>query len=405
MLRLLRDAKLRLNYVTIHEAVRQSDAPALARHLVLNTDVNVHDKWGMTPLHIASEKGNARLVRILLGMGADPTLCTTSEPGWIPPLVVATSHGHFECLDSLVNAGALVNAEDRWGNTAVLKACSGGHYDCVSSLLRFGADPTTPNHFGATCLHACASLGFHDILTSLLNSGCYDVTSEEVQSALITAASRGFHQCVETLLKAGCSPNRKGSHEEEPQTLFFALTYCAGDDEEEPDEGERMERKTDATKCVHLLINAGSRITTHCLELLSEVMCQNEGKYFDTAIEVLSSMSLNLNQGNRSSLEYNAIAKLLNQLPSLGDDQQCKLIDTSFKLGFKADGEILNSLQDKINERNFLSLKEFSEAKPLSLQDLSRLAIRSMLKPNVATAVQSLPLPVMLKKSSLTPKN
>ena len=397
MLRLLRNAKLHLNSVTIHEAVRRSDAPALARHLVLNTDVNVHDKWGMTPLHIAAEKGDARLIQILLGMGADPTLCTTSESGWIPPLVVAASHGHLECLGLLVNARALVNAKDRWGNTGILKACSDGHSDCVLSLLKFGADPTTPNHFGATCLHTCASLGLHDILTSLLKSGYYDVTSEEVQSALITGASMGFHQCAGTLLKAGCSPNGKGSHEEEPRALFFALTFCAGDYEEEPHEGEKMEKKTDATKCVRLLIIAGARITTPCLELLSEVMCQNEGKYFDIAVEVLSSTPLNLNHGSRSSVEYNAIAKVLNQLPSLGDDQQCKLIDTSFKLGFKADEEILNSLQGQINECNFLSLKEFSEAKPLSLQDLSCLAIRSMLKPNVATAVQSLSLPVMLK--------
>ena len=395
---ILLNAKLHLNNVTIHEAVRQSDAPALARHLVINTDVNIHDKWGMTPLHIAAEKGDARLVQILFGMGADPTLCTTSESGWIPPLVVAASHGHSECLGLLVDAGALVNAEDRWGNTAILKACSGGHSDCVSSLLRFGADPTIPNHWGATCIHTCATLGFHDILTSLLTLGYYDVTSEEVQSALITAASKGFHKCVDTFLRAGCSPNGKGSQEEEPQALFFALTCCAGDDEEESDEEERTDRKTDAAKCVQLLINAGARISTHCLELLSEVICQNERKYFDTAIEVLSSMTLNLNQGSRSSLEYNAIAKLLNQLPNLSDDQQCRLIATCLKLGFKADEEILNSLQGQINECNFLSLKQFnSAAKPLSLQDLSRLAIRSMLKPNVTFAGQSLPLPVMLK--------
>ena len=395
---LLRNAKLHLKNVTIHEAVRQSDAPALARHLVLNTVVNVHDKWGMTPLHISAEKGDARLLQILFGMGADPTLCTTPESGCMPPLMMAASHGHLECLSLLVDAGALVNAEDRWGNTAILKACSGGHSDCVSSLLKFGADPTIPNHWGATCIHTSATLGFNDILTSLLMSGYYDVTSEEVQSALITAASKGFHRCIDTLLRAGCSPNGKGGQEEEPQALFFGLTCCAGDDEEESDEEESMEKKTDAAKCVRLLINAGSRITTHCLEILSEVMCQNERKYFDTAIEVLTSLTLNMNQGSRSSLQYNAIAKLLNQLPSLGDNQQCKLIDTSFKLGLKADEEILNSLQGQINECNFLSLKEFNPAsKPLSLQDLSRLSIRSLLKPNVTFTLQSLPLPVMLK--------
>ena len=227
----LRNARFQVRNISIHEAIRRSEAPSLARHLVAKSEVNIHDKWGLTPLHIATEKGDARLVQILLGMGADPEFCSSIQSGWIPPILVAASHGHLESLDLLLEAGAPVDATDRWGNTAILKACSGTHFDCVSSLVRRDADPTIPNHWSATCLNTSAILGFSDILSTLLASGHFDVTSTDVQSALATAAAKAYHKCVEVLLNSGCPPNMKNNGEV-PEALFLALACCAGDEEE-----------------------------------------------------------------------------------------------------------------------------------------------------------------------------
>ena len=395
----LGNARLHLRNISIHEAIRRSDARALARHLVANTETNIHDKWGLTPLHIAAEKGDARLVQILLGMKADPGLCSTIESGWIPPLMVAASHGHLEILDLLLEAGAPVDATDRWGNTAILKACSGGHFDCVAKLLKKEADPTIANHWIATCLETCASLGFSDILSFLLSFGHFDATSNIVQSALTTAASKGYHQCVEVLLNFGCPPSMKNCCEV-PEALFLALTCCAGDVDEDDNEGTEegvVENKKDAARCVTLLINAGARVTTTCLDLLHEVMCQNEGKYLDTTIEVLSATTLKFNRRSRFSVEYNAISQLILQLGGLSDEKQNDLINAVLKLDYKPTAEILTAIQDSISESNFAMLKE-SGKEPATLQNLSKLFIRSILKPNVIFAAQSLPLPVMMKK-------
>lgn len=42
--------------------------------LTMKADVNCKNKSGRTPLHIAAQKGNAELVKILLSFGANKTI-------------------------------------------------------------------------------------------------------------------------------------------------------------------------------------------------------------------------------------------------------------------------------------------------------------------------------------------
>lgn len=392
---------------TIHDAVRHADADALARHLVFNTNVNAHDRWGLTPLYIAAEKGDVRLVRILLGMGADPGLSSTVESGCVPPLVVAATHGHTECLNLLLASGAPIHASDRWGNTALLKACSSGHSQCVQDLLTKGADPAIPNHWNSTCLEASASQGFAEILTFLMSSDKFDVRSREVRSALITAASRGRLDCVEALLNAGCSPDNDCAEswfpcdEQQPGALFFALACCAADNDDttEEDEGDLTDLRVrkDPAKCVTALIRGGAEVCAMCLELLPDVVCQNEGKYLHTAIEVLLAANRNLANGLHTR-ERNAMKNILLQLDTVPETNHCEVIDAVLKLGYKPSGEIIQHLEHYTSEENVQSLQD-ATAEPGSLFNLSRLVVRSTLRPNVTFATKSLPLPTRLMQT------
>lgn len=75
-------------------------------------DVNAATTWGVTPMHLAAEKGNDYLVTALLLSGAD------------------------------------VHREDVAGNTAVHFAARGGHMDVVKSLLEAGASAQACNKDG-----------------------------------------------------------------------------------------------------------------------------------------------------------------------------------------------------------------------------------------------------------------
>ena len=387
--------------VTIHEAVRRSDGAALARHLVLNTDVNARDQWGFTALHLATEKGDARLVQILLGMGAYPEMCSTLASGCLPPLVMAATYGYADCLALILSAGVPVNASDRWGNTALLKACSGGHLECTDILLQNGADPTIPNDWGATCLHACVSLGFHDIMTSLLSSRHYDVTADETQSALTTAASKGYHQCVQVLLRAGCPPGgeMRNTEPQTPQALFCALAFCASDNYDNED-NEHFGEKINGAKCVTLLLESGAEVTTMCLELLPEVATQNEGSHVTTVTGVLSAAKLDLSKAERDSIESKVMEQLLLQLDCIpGQKRPPELIDAILNLGYRPPMSVISHLQaqEGMVDRDLLLALQEARVQPSSLQLLCSLAVRSTLQRNVTFATQFLPLPNALK--------
>ena len=64
-------------------------------------------------------------------------------------IISAAQHGHQECIESLVQAGADVNATDHFGNTALKNAVQNEHLDCVNSLIKAGANVNTASLFAA----------------------------------------------------------------------------------------------------------------------------------------------------------------------------------------------------------------------------------------------------------------
>eukprot|EP01064_Diplonema_japonicum_P035207 TRINITY_DN7552_c0_g2_i1.p1 TRINITY_DN7552_c0_g2~~TRINITY_DN7552_c0_g2_i1.p1 ORF type:complete len:259 (+),score=42.35 TRINITY_DN7552_c0_g2_i1:57-833(+) len=100
----------------------------------LGADVNADrcvDK--STSLHIAVKHNKAELVKVLLSNGADVRLCDNKLRA---PLHYAPS---YEIAKLLVDAGAVIDAKDYSGRTALLSTIE---EDVVEYLLSQGADPT-----------------------------------------------------------------------------------------------------------------------------------------------------------------------------------------------------------------------------------------------------------------------
>ncbi|KAF4605123.1 hypothetical protein EYR40_003906 [Pleurotus pulmonarius] len=85
---------------TIHGFAVSNDVEALKTLLWIqpDIDVNQHDEYGFTPLHLAADRGNKDVVRLLLASGADRTVKDQDE---FTALELAEVAGHNEIVDIL----------------------------------------------------------------------------------------------------------------------------------------------------------------------------------------------------------------------------------------------------------------------------------------------------------------
>ncbi|XP_055995755.1 uncharacterized protein LOC125671725 [Ostrea edulis] len=109
------------------------------------SDVNLQNEQGNTPLITACEGGHASVVEELLKAGADVSL--ENDMG-IVPLVSACERGHVIVVKKLIKAGVDVNLHGKFEKTPLIAACDGGHVSMVQKLVKAGADVNLQVYWG-----------------------------------------------------------------------------------------------------------------------------------------------------------------------------------------------------------------------------------------------------------------
>ncbi|KAK3939630.1 ankyrin repeat-containing domain protein [Diplogelasinospora grovesii] len=149
----------------MHRAVRRGNSDALDELLKnRQADVNVCDKFKLTPmhtacqldnnaemgveamvsskdregktlLHLASENGMDEVVADILARVNEPAVIDAKDGSGLRPLHLASKKGHTGVVRHLITAGPVVYGTDKDRNMAIHMAAEAGHLDIVEALL------------------------------------------------------------------------------------------------------------------------------------------------------------------------------------------------------------------------------------------------------------------------------
>lgn len=144
-------------------ATDRGDASVVKTLLAYGADVNARDDYGRTPLSIASRRDRLGVVRTLLAGGADVNAPDSrAEPphnAGMTPLHWAAARGYKGVLELLLASKAAVDARDHQGFTPLhtaLDSCPENVEEVVKLLLSAGSDINATTDIGFTPLRVAA---------------------------------------------------------------------------------------------------------------------------------------------------------------------------------------------------------------------------------------------------------
>jgi len=121
-----------------HQAAERGDPGALEKLLAADaTLVNVKDKDGRTPLHVAAQAGHKPVVELLVARGAD---LNARDEDSRTPLHLAAAEGHKDVVEFLLDKGADVDVKDKAAWTPVHWAAYRTHKEVVALLIARGPE-------------------------------------------------------------------------------------------------------------------------------------------------------------------------------------------------------------------------------------------------------------------------
>ncbi len=121
----------------LSESPEAPDLGEIRRLIKAGADVNVRNKFGVTPLIMALQNGHAVVVKLLLAAEADVNAALKTNG--VTPLFMASLQGHSKVVKLLLAAGADVNAKTNRGDTPLSIAKMRGHTRVVKFLKEHGA--------------------------------------------------------------------------------------------------------------------------------------------------------------------------------------------------------------------------------------------------------------------------
>lgn len=171
----------------------------------MKCDLNLRNSSNSTLLHIACSKGSVSMVRWLVLMGADVTVCDQS--GQTPLHLLAIEHvdtfsRHFlEIIDPIPRADVDIKNTNQC--TLLHAVCASASLTGATLLLNRGANVKAVSRHQKNVLHFAAAHGSVQLVEYLMNQGVSisDIDSDG-NNSLMYACETGNHEVVAAILKA-----------------------------------------------------------------------------------------------------------------------------------------------------------------------------------------------------------
>jgi len=199
----------------LHDAVRAGDLERVKVLLEQGVEPHLRDLADETPLGLAAERGQLRMVELLLDGGAE-----ADDPG---PIDLATFNGHVDVVELLLSRAPEIYESGWWPGALLHNAAWGGHLEVMELLLSAGVDVDARAWYQMTALHWAAWAGQRKAVEFLLEHGA-DVNAKSHdwmpggQTPLWFARTRRQREVFAPLLRAG---GTDGLDYNEPDVLFM----------------------------------------------------------------------------------------------------------------------------------------------------------------------------------------
>ncbi len=186
----------------LHDAVRAGDLGRAKVLLEQGIEPHLRDLDDETPLGIAAERGQLRVVELLLDGGAE-----AEDPG---PIHRAAANGHADVVKLLLSRAPDMSGRDWWPGTLLQVAAWGGHLDVMELLLSTGVNIDGRDAQGFAPLVWAAWAGKRESVEFLLERGAdVNAKSRDMYGAdhtpLCFALCRGHRDVFEPLLGRGAT--------------------------------------------------------------------------------------------------------------------------------------------------------------------------------------------------------
>ncbi len=230
------DGMTALHWAALHDDVETARLLSLAR-------VGATNRFGVTPLTLACQRGSEGMVALLLERGADPN---TTLRGGETVLMTAARTGRVGPVRALIARGAKVNARERRGQTALMWAAAEGNTEVVQCLIESGSElnATLPDS-GFNAMFFAVRAGRAEVVRALLKAGV-DVNAVMMgrklggkgpakgTSALILAVENGHFELALELVRAGADPNDQRSGHTPLHVMSWVRKPNRGEDDGTP---------------------------------------------------------------------------------------------------------------------------------------------------------------------------
>ena len=180
----------------------------ICQNLTFDDAIRFRDALGLPSLKCSIAVIDSQTQKKIILPGVNPVTIDTYELikkyGLDLALIIAAQKGQDLIVQTLLKAGANVEAVSDNGLTASMWASVNGHNSVVQTLLKAGANVETVDRFGWTALMHASVHGRDSVVQTLLKAGAnVGAVDQDGWTALTYASINGRNSVVQTLKAAG----------------------------------------------------------------------------------------------------------------------------------------------------------------------------------------------------------